>query len=161
VIISMRFRQAWAFWPLAWLVCGCASIVNGTTEPIYVTTAPEPGANCTISNAQGSWSVVTPGTVTVKKSESVLAVHCAKDGRRDAKEYFASKLSTATLVGGLIPYAGIITTAVDGSSGASGEYPNTITITMPKADPIAQGTTANANTTLQAAGRQLLPEGAP
>jgi hypothetical protein len=139
------FRQILALGLAMGLAGGCASVVEGTTQPIYVTTSPEPGANCEVSNARGSWPVITPGTVVVKKSDSVLVVHCAKEGQRDAEEYYAAKLPTAALIGAMIPYAGIVSAAVDGSSGASGEYPNTITIILQKAGSIAQGGTPDAS----------------
>jgi hypothetical protein len=139
----MHLRQMAALGFATGLIGGCASVMEGTTEPIYVVTSPEVGATCQVSNERGSWSVVTPGTVVVKKSDSVLVVHCAKEGRRDAKEYYASKLPNAALIGALIPYAGIVSAAVDGSSGASGEYPNAITIILQKA--VAQGEASDAS----------------
>jgi len=155
----MRFWQMSTLGFVASLARGCASVVNGTTEPIYLTSLPENGANCEVSNARGSWPVTTPGTVVVKKSDSVLVVHCAKAGRRDAKEYFASKLSTSALVGAFLPYAGLVSAAVDGSSGASGEYPSAITITMKILDDAGQGATANPAS--QAVNPQSPPEGVP
>jgi len=155
----MRFRQVLTLGFFACLAGGCASVINGTTEPIYLTSVPENGANCEVSNAQGSWPVTTPGTVVVKKSDSVLVVHCVKTGRRDAKEYYASKLSTSALVGAYIPYAGLVSAAVDGSSGASGEYPGAITITMKPMDDAGQG--ASANPASQAVNPQSQPEGVP
>ena len=149
----MRLWQASIPGFIACLTGGCASVTEGTTEPIYVTTSPEPGANCEVSNGRGSWLVTTPGVVVIKKSDSVLTVHCTKDGRHDAKEYYAAKLPTAALVGAFIPYVGLVSAAVDGSSGASGEYPNTITITMQKSDisheaaPVANVKSLAAETT--------------
>jgi hypothetical protein len=154
----MQHRQVMAFGLAAGLLGGCASVVEGTTQPIYVATTPEPGATCEVSNALGKWSLVTPGTVVVKKSESVLTVHCTKDQWRDSKEYFASKMPTTALVGAMLPYAGILSAAVDGASGASGEYPNTITITMRKAEPQATPP-VSPPTTPTAGGNQLSAKG--
>ncbi|HUO94206.1 MAG TPA: hypothetical protein VMU22_14875 [Rhizomicrobium sp.] len=139
---------------VAGLLGGCASVVEGTTEPIYVATTPEPGATCEVSNALGKWSLVTPGTVVVKRSESVLAVRCSKEQWRDSKEYFASKMPTSALVGALLPYAGIVSAAVDGASGAGGEYPNTINITMRKTE--SRGTPSSAPPTSPTAGGDQL-----
>jgi hypothetical protein len=155
----MRFWHAVVLGMVACLVGGCASIADGTTESIYVTSLPDTGANCEVTNARGSWSAITPGTVVVKKSDSVLAVHCTKDGRRDAKEYYAAKLPTDALIGAMIPYAGIVSAAVDGSSGASGEYPNTITIIMQKIGGGVQGTEPAPKERSQAT--ELSTEGVP
>src|SRR6185295_259859 len=85
-------------------LCGCASTIEGTTQQIFVTTIPESGAACTASNARGQWSLVTPATVIVKKSESVLKISCSKPGWKDGTVYAAGKMSTASLAGNMLPY---------------------------------------------------------
>ncbi|MGD0865370.1 MAG: hypothetical protein ABSA49_07425 [Rhizomicrobium sp.] len=126
----MHFRQVTALAVSVFLLAGCASVIDGTVQPIYVSTEPISGVNCKLSNARGEWSVTTPGSVIVKKSDSVLVVDCTKDEWRDAKAYFASKLPVSAMVGAMVPYVGLVSAAVDGSSGASGQYPTTITVSM-------------------------------
>lgn len=113
----------------------CASVVEGSTEAIYVSTVPISGANCELSNARGKWPVTTPGSVVVDRSNSVLTVHCTKDGWGDAKEYFATKVPTSAMVGMIL--VGVVSAAVDGSTGAANEYPDTISVTMKQIEPVA------------------------
>jgi hypothetical protein len=142
----MHLRCVAAIAVLGLQLAGCASVVDGTTQSIYVSTEPVSGANCQLSNTRGAWSVTTPGDVHVARSDSVLEASCTKDGWRDAREYFASKLPIAAMVGGMLPYVGPLSLAVDGSSGAGGQYPNTITIGMKpaKANIAATPTSAAA-----------------
>ena len=120
---------------LAMLLSGCASVVEGSTQPIFVSTQPQPDADCTVSNSRGIWHLTSPGTVVVAKSESVLKVLCKKDGWQDGTAYLTSRIPTSAMVGMSLPYVGIISAAVDGSTGATNLYPKTVTITMKQAPP--------------------------
>lgn len=40
------------------------------------------GVSCTVTNDKGSWTLVTPGTVSIARSKGDLAVACSKDGYR-------------------------------------------------------------------------------
>jgi uncharacterized protein YceK len=115
---------------LAPLCAGCASVMEGTDQPVTVETAPEAGAACDVSNERGSWSLTSPGTVVIKKSASVLQIKCRKPGYLEAKQYASAKMSNTALVGTMIPYVGILDAAVDGSSGAAQSYPSTFTLVM-------------------------------
>jgi hypothetical protein len=129
--------------PLAPVLAGCASVTEGSTQPVFVTTAPETGATCTCTNNRGSWTLVTPGTVVVKKSESVLAIHCSKAGWKDGTEYASGRISTAGMVGMMLPYVGLLNAAVDASTGATTKYPQAFTVQLkPLAPPPATPTTA-------------------
>ncbi len=114
---------------------GCASVVDGSTQPIQLSTAPASGASCTLSNARGGWSVVTPGIVVVKRSESLLRVHCTKTGWQEASDYIASRIPTDAAVAMALPYVGILETAVDASTGAASQYPGTYVVHMKEAVP--------------------------
>lgn len=114
-------------------VAGCASAIDGTTQSVYVTTSPISGAACTLSNERGSWSVISPGAVVIARSASVLKAKCSKDGLGDGTLYVASSMPTSALVGAMIPYVGIVSAAVDGSSGAGGRYPSTINVQLREA----------------------------
>jgi len=109
---------------------GCASVLESTTQPVSVATAPEAGAACKVSNERGAWSLVSPGTVVIKKSASVLEIQCSKPGFQDAKTYTAPKMSTTAMVGMMLPYVGMIDAAVDGSSGAAQSYPTSYVVMM-------------------------------
>ena len=119
--------------------CGCASIAEGTTQPIYVSTTPA-GADCVLSNTRGKWSVVSPGAVVVKKSESVLKASCSKAGWQVAIAYLTPKVPTSALIGMMLPYAGLVSAAVDGSTGSGNQYPGTVSLAMkPSATELAPG----------------------
>ena len=84
----------------------------------------------------GQWSTVSPGTVIIDKSQSVLTVRCNKGGWSEAVLYIAPRMSTTAMVGAFMPYVGIVDAAVNASSGAAMVYPQSITLTMtPSAPP--------------------------
>jgi hypothetical protein len=114
---------------------GCASVVDGTTQPIYVSTAPEVGAACTCSNDQGKWSLVTPGSVVIHRSQSVLKIRCTKAGMQDGTFYAAGHMSGAATVGMMMPYVGLLSAAADASSGAGTIYPDSYVIVMKPTAP--------------------------
>lgn len=110
------------------LCAGCASAIEGSTQSIYVATLPEVGASCVASNDRGSWPVVTPGAVVIKKSVSVLQIICSKPGYQDGKVYASGKISSTAMVGMLL--FGVLEAAADGSSGAAQTYPDSYTIPL-------------------------------
>lgn len=81
--------------------------------------------------------MTAPGTVTVHKSQSVLSVHCSKDGWKDGVSYAAPRISSMAAAGAMMPYIGLIDAAVDASSGAAMKYPDTVLVTL-KPMPVAQ-----------------------
>jgi hypothetical protein len=112
------------------LVSGCASVTEGESQQIQVTTDPVAGASCLLTNGRGAWPVTTPGAVIVKKSESVLKAHCSKDGWKDATAYLASNVPVLAQAGMMIPYLGVVSAAVDASTGAANKYPDQFKIVM-------------------------------
>lgn len=136
---AMAIRHVAGIALTACLLAGCASVVEGTTQPIAISTAPESGANCSVSNARGQWSAVSPGTVTVDKSESILTVRCSKSGWSDAVLYVAPHVSSTAMIGAFVPYVGIVDAAVNASSGAAMQYPEVVILTLarPVAPPAA------------------------
>jgi hypothetical protein len=126
----MTFYRPLAVFVAVLCLASCASVIEGTTQQIFVTTTPETGAACTASNARGEWSLVTPATVTVKKSESVLKIRCSKPWWQDGTFYAAGKMSGASLAGNMLPYVGVLNMAVDGSAGAALSYPGSYSIEL-------------------------------
>lgn len=126
----MTIRRLAAAAALAAACSGCASTIDGTTESVYVETTPVEGAACICSNDRGRWPLTTPGAAVVRKSSSVLEIRCSKDGYREAKVYAAGHMTTAGLVGAFLPYAGLISSAVDASTGAALSYPSSFSITL-------------------------------
>ncbi len=105
---------------------GCATMMDGTTETIAVTTTPVAGANCLLSNGQGVWTVTTPNLVTIHKDKHSLTVVCKKDGYQDATATLRSHFNGDTILGGA---PGVL---VDIQNGAGFTYPNTADIAMVK-----------------------------
>jgi len=118
-----------------------------------VVTTPVSGATCTLSNTQGKWSVVTPGSVTVQKSTSVIKIVCMKDGWQNGVGYLSSRVPAMAQAGMMLPYVGILSAAVDGSTGAGNEYPSSITISMKE---VVAGPSATSSD-LGAAAQQPAP----
>src|SRR5262249_5694599 len=96
-------------------------------------------------NERGKWTLTSPGTVVVKKSASVLSIRCSKPGWKDGTAYASGKISTAGMVGMMLPYVGLLNAAVDGSTGAGQEYPRSYIISMkPAANTAVPATPAAA-----------------
>ena len=111
-------------------LAGCATIVQGTTELVSVTTTPEQGAQCSLKNSEGTWFVTTPGSTTVHKTKNDLTVSCKKDGYPGG-EMLATARFGGTTVGNVIA-GGAIGIVVDAASGANYYYDSPITVDLGK-----------------------------
>jgi hypothetical protein len=108
---------------------GCASITNGTSEPVSVNTASVTGATCSLQNNKGTWYVnKTPGSTTVHRSYGDLRVKCHKDGYRDGQQI--AKSHTKPMAFGNIIFGGALGAGVDVADGAAYDYPSNITVPM-------------------------------
>jgi len=121
----------------ALILSGCASVTSGTTQQIRAATTPVSGAACTLTNSRGQWSVVSPGSVEVGKSATVLKIVCVKSGYQDGVAYLTPGVPTVAQVGMLLPYVGILSAAVDGTTGAANQYPSSADISMKESVPAA------------------------
>ena len=141
-------------------VTGCASISGEKLQPVSVQTIQDDkevaGVTCTLMNDAGTWSVTTPGSVTVHKSTGDLAIDCKKDSNTVGHETLVSKSNGA--VWGNIIAGGGIGYLVDRSTGAGFNYPDKVTIVLrkigeavgiisPSAPTIAQTTPAATKAT--------------
>ena len=124
----MKFVPTAAIAALSIAVSGCATIVEGTTQSIAVTSSPVSGANCVLTSSQGTYYVTTPGNVTVHKTKNDLAVVCKHDGYQDATTTIRNHFNGAT-VGNVIAGGGI-GILVDAASGANYNYPETFDVPM-------------------------------
>ena len=102
-------------------------------QPIAVQTVHDSkeiaGVACTLTNDAGSWSVMTPGSVTVYKSTGDLAIDCKKE-EISGRQTLVSKSNGA--VWGNIIAGGGIGYIVDRNTGAGFDYPATTMIAMRK-----------------------------
>ena len=94
---------------------GCATIIEGAHDKMYVQSAPVSGAFCKIYNEEGTYYVTTPGMITVSKSGHGLHATCAKDGFEESNQFISSHFQPVTL--GNIVIGGAIGFGVDASSG--------------------------------------------
>lgn len=112
---------------------GCASITGEKMQPIAVQTVHDSkeiaGVACTLTNDAGSWSVMTPGSVTVHKSTGDLAIDCKKE-EIFGRQTLVSKSNGA--VWGNIIAGGGIGYIVDRNTGAGFDYPATTMVAMRK-----------------------------
>ncbi len=116
------------------LLGGCASVTSGTSQSVVVSTTPHQGAQCTLTNGTGTWTVpTTPGSATVARGYSDLVVTCATPEGASGTASVPS--STAGTAFGNILLGGVVGAAVDMSSGAAFEYPSTILVTLAEARP--------------------------
>lgn len=108
---------------------GCASIVNGTHQPVSVHTGSVGGASCVLENDKGTWYIAsTPGSVVVNRSFNNLRVNCSKPGY---KHSFKSVYShTKPMAFGNIIFGGVIGAGVDVVDGAAYDYPYNIFVPM-------------------------------
>lgn len=133
----MKYARAAAI-AFALATSGCA-VVEGDKEVVSVTTLPVAGANCTLSNKRGEWTLVTPADVSVKKSSSTLKAACTKDGWKPAIAYLSSTESAGAIIGTVLIF-GVVESAVDGSTGAGNNYPKKFEIHMKPVEADAPAT---------------------
>lgn len=114
------------------LTTGCASVVNGNTQSVSVTTQNKggdvSGAQCSLTNDKGVWYLTTPGSVGVHRSYGDMLVSCKLAGVPDGTAAVAS--STTGAVFGNILLGGVIGAGVDMATGAAYNYPNVIPVEM-------------------------------
>ena len=58
----MKLQSIAALAALGVALSGCASIVEGTTQMVQVSTPPVDGAACTLTSSEGVYTVTTPGS---------------------------------------------------------------------------------------------------
>jgi len=119
------------FLPLA-LLSACATIVNGGSQTVTVSTAP-PGTTCTVDRVGARIGAIpqTPGSLRIDKSKNDLSVTCNKSGFQTANVTHAPSFGGATfgnVLGGLV--IGPIGFVVDAASGANYQYPADIRLDL-------------------------------
>jgi hypothetical protein len=122
------FRNGWIILGLGLTVCGCASVIKGSSQSIAISTPPATGASCTLASAQGNWMLISPGVASVQKSKEDIQVRCVKPGWQDGAATIPSNFEGWT-VGNLL-LGGIIGLGVDAATGAINEYPHTFQVAM-------------------------------
>lgn len=117
---------------------GCSTITGGgTSQPISVQTingdgSDLEGARCDMTNDEGTWFVVTPGSTTVRRSNKDLQVICRKQGVDVGSANVVSK--TKGSMWGNIILGGGVGAVIDHNNGSAYEYPGLIKVFMGKAN---------------------------
>ena len=116
------------------LVSGCASLIEGTTQQISVSTTP-PGAHCMFLRNGNTIATIpsTPGAVTIEKTRDDLVIVCNKRGYASAT--FDNKSGLAMVAYANIHTAGL-SWAVDTSRGADNKYQGQVALALV---PLAEG----------------------
>jgi hypothetical protein len=118
------------------LVSGCASLIEGTTQQVAVSTTPA-GAHCLFLRNGNTIATIpsTPGSVTIEKTRDDLVIVCNRRGYASAT--FVNKSGLA-----MVAYANILTGglswAVDTSRGADNKYQGQVALALV---PLAEGAT--------------------
>lgn len=130
------YRSALAVIGTAGLLGACATIMEGTTQSVQITTTP-PGAHCSIAREGAPLGEIasTPGSVQVSKSKNDLAVTCSLPGYQTATIAQSPSFSGTTF--GNIVVGGGIGAIADAASGANYYYPSQVVMTLAATGPVA------------------------
>jgi hypothetical protein len=144
----MKFASLAAVAALGVAMSGCASIVEGTTQSVAITSSPQDGAKCTLTSSEGVWYVTTPGNAQVHKTKNNLDVVCTKAGFRDGHRTIEPSFNAVT-VGNLVA-GGVVGLGIDAATGANYNYPSEVNIAMDPENvaPVAAPASATAPTTV-------------
>ena len=119
---------------LSLLVCAiplgaCSSIIEGTSQEIFVNTNPS-GAACDFIREGRSIARIarTPQAVTLKKTKHDITIECDLAGY--SKSTYLNKSDAAGATFGNIILGGGIGWAIDSASGADNKYTSPVNMTL-------------------------------
>mgnify|MGYP001185857150 FL=1 len=64
----------------AFIVSGCATIVNDANVPVSLSFADGSQGTCKLTNKRGSWTANLPETVMIRRSDDALRYDCETNG---------------------------------------------------------------------------------
>ena len=115
-------------------LAGCATLLEGTSQEILVSTNP-PGATCTLEREGQTIATIatTPSAALVQRRKYDITIRCKKEGFQEAVFINNSGLASGSVAGNvaadLLLTAGL-SSIVDSASGADNQYESTVNITM-------------------------------
>lgn len=118
---------------LSFVLSGCATVFEGTTQEISIVTNPS-GAACEFDRQGMQVGTIanTPGTANIRKSKYDLTVRCTKPGYQEG-QYLNHSGTTATIAANvaadLILTAGL-SSIVDSADGADNKYDSVVNMTL-------------------------------
>lgn len=132
---------------------GCATLLEGTSQEILVSTNPA-GATCTLEREGQTIATVpaTPGAALVQRRKHDITIKCKKTGFEEAVYINNSGLASGSVAGNvaadLLLTAGL-SSIVDSASGADNQYESTVNITMIPSAAIPPSAAPAAPVTMQ------------
>ena len=107
----------------------CASIIEGTSQEIFVNTNPSGAACDLIREGRPIARIVrTPQGVTIKKTKHDITIECELEGY--SKATFLNKSGAAGATFGNIVLGGGIGWAIDSASGSDNKYTSPVNLTL-------------------------------
>ena len=112
----------------------CSSIVQGTSQDIFINTTPA-SASCILEREGQKIGAVasTPGTVSVEKTKHDITITCTKDGYQTATYYNESGWESGSGAAGIaldvILTLGL-SSVIDSATGADNKYKSPVNITL-------------------------------
>ena len=145
----MYYTRKYLALTLASLLPACATIVDGTTQGVSISSAPS-GATCNVArNGTSIGTIQTPGMVTLERSKNDLTVTCGKAGTQTVQLTQPAKFTGVTF--GNVILGGLFGVVVDAASGANYRYDNQVLVVLPPAvGPMSPMASANPNQALGA-----------
>jgi len=129
-------------------LAGCATVFEGTSQEITVTTNP-PGASCVFERLGDQVGMIgsTPGTANIRKNKHDITIKCDKPGYQQA-QYRNHSGTTATIAANVA--ADILLTAglssiIDSADGADNKYDSAVNLTLIPLDMIPASAPAPAS----------------
>ena len=131
--MNTTIRQLVACLAIA-MLCACSTIVEGSTNNITITTNPPMTANCSLTNARGTFTGVSPGPILVKKSKTDLDVSC-QDPTMNATGQAKMVSDVDAWDFGNILIGGLIGIGIDWGTGAAYKYEENVVVPMTGMQP--------------------------
>ena len=128
----LNLRAALLLTLTAVTVAACATVLEGTTQEITVTTLPE-GASCVLERHGEVLATVlsTPATVEVKKDNAPIKLVCSEPHHLDASRVVLAGFDSYSA--GNLLFGGMVGVVIDASTGAVNQYPSEISVMLPPA----------------------------
>lgn len=144
-------RLAWRAGLASLLACvaltsSCATITGSESQNISVEThddsGPVAGAECRLTNNNGTWTVKSPGVVNVRRSGEDLLVRCEFEDREPGTAKVVSRVNAA-LFGNVI-FGGAVGAVIDHTRGTAYDYPTLVRVVFGASRVIEAGEVASS-----------------
>ena len=116
----------------ACLMSACASVLQGDSQSVQVTTYCGPNAipaSCIASNTKGSWPFYSPAQIVVHKDLHSLSIRCKSP--YFAESWIHAPSSPSPMLAGNLILGGVVGAGVDLAGGAGFSYNPVVNIFHP------------------------------